>query len=123
MDQLGNDSDDGTANTGQSGVASTAKTSSGDAKLASPDEVGGATGQDVAAAISDKITYSVIIEEAQERFAHLHRKVPSVRSLQRYCDEGLIVAIRTPVIYEDGSHGNPWFLNAESLEAYIKRQP
>jgi hypothetical protein len=43
--------------------------------------------------------------------------------LQRYCQDGLIRGLRTPVTYDDGSHAEPWFINAASLDAYIKEQP
>jgi len=126
MDEQRHDGDAGDANLNFGGAGDANPSTSGDAggatePLATPtDTVGGA---DVAAAIANKITYSVTIEEAQERFAKAHRKVPSIRSLQRYCDEEKIKGIRTPVAYPDGTHGNPWFINEASLDAYIKKQP
>ncbi len=112
-----------------SGDASDANlTSLGDAgvakePMATPNGEAGGTGQDVTAAISNKLTYTLTVEDAQDRFARARRKVPSIRSLQRYCQEELIKGIRTPVTYDDGSHGEPWFINEASLDAYIKQQP
>src|SRR5262245_11072417 len=115
MDEQRQDGDAGDATRKHSGDASDAKSI-----LATPNPQ---TGQDVTAAIADKITYSVTVQEAQERFARARRKVPSIRSLQRHCQEGLIKGLRTPVIYDTGSHGEPWFINDASLDAYIKKQP
>jgi hypothetical protein len=126
MDEQRHDGDAGDANL-NSGVAGDATTSAfGDAgvakdPMASPTAIVGDA--DVSAAISNKITYSVTIEDAQERFANAHRKVPSIRSLQRYCQEGLIKGLRTAVTYDNGSHGEPWFINDASLDAYIRKQP
>lgn len=126
MDEQRHGSDAGDANR-DSGVAGDAnKPPTGDAGgandvVASPTEnVGGA---DVAAAISGKVTYSLTVEDAQERFARAHRKVPSIRSLQRYCEAGVIQGIRAPVTYDDGNHAKPWFINDVSLDAYIRMQP
>src|SRR5262245_12483050 len=52
--------------------------------LAAPTDDGDVTRQDVMAAIADKLTYSLTVEDAQEHFARARRKVPSGRSLQRY---------------------------------------
>lgn len=122
MDELRHNGVASDAKHAQSGGASVAISSIGDANTttATPTPP---TGQDVTAAIADKVTYSVTIEEAQERFARARRKVPSIRSLQRYCQDGLIKGLRTPVTYDDGSHAEPWFINDASLEAYIKQQP
>jgi hypothetical protein len=118
--------DDGAANL-DFGAADAAKgNGTGDAGVArdpvSPPniEIGGA---DVSAAISGKITYSLTIEQAQERFARARRKVPKTRTLQRYCEEGLIKGLRQSVSYDGGTHGKPWFINEESLADYIKKQP
>jgi hypothetical protein len=110
------------ANHVEFGDASAAISPIGDAKttVATPTPQ---TGQDVMASIAGKITYSVTIDEAQERFARARRKVPSIRSLQRYCQDGLIRGLRTPVTYNDGSHAEPWFMNDASLDTYIKQQP
>ena len=123
------DSDAGAANQTDSGVVGDANNApSGVADAASsvvapPNEQTGGARQDVAAAISDKVTCTLTVEDAQERFARARRKVPSIRSLQRYCQDGLIKGVRTPVTYDDGKHGEPWFINDASLDAYIKQQP
>jgi hypothetical protein len=125
MEQERHNSDASVANT-NNGVVSDAKNEQfgvANTKVATPNRETGATGQDVTAAIADKIMYSVTIEEAQERFARARRKVPSIRSLQRYCQDGLIKGLRTPVTYDDGSHAEPWFINDASLDAHIKQQP
>jgi hypothetical protein len=112
----------GAAKNHKSGDASVAISSTGVAneQMASPN---GGTGQDVTAAIADTITHSLTIEDAQQRFARARRKVPSGRTIERYCADGKIRGIRQSVTYANGSHGKPWFLNEESLDAYIKQQP
>src|SRR5690242_12875842 len=113
----------GDANSPTGGASGANNPPSGDANsvMATPNSnVGDA---DVAAAIADKITYSLTVQDAQERFAAAHRKVPSERSLQRYCEEGRIKGVRTPVTYSNGTHGSPWYINEASLGAYIRTQP
>lgn len=129
MDEHRHDSDAGDANQSESGVADDASTAAfggadaANTVVAPPSGQIGVARQDVAAAISDKLTYTLTVEDAQERFARARRKVPSIRSLQRYCQDGLIKGVRTPVTYDDGSHAEPWFINDASLDAYIKQQP
>ena len=89
--------------------------------LATPTTIIG--GADVGAAIADKIIYTLTVEDAQEQFAAAHREVPSIRSLQRYCEEEKIKGVRTPVSYSNGTHGSPWFINESSLNAFIQTQP
>jgi len=78
---------------------------------------------DVTAGIANKVEYTLSIEEAQNRIAHAHRKVPAVRSMQRYCDEGKLLAIQIPVTYDNRTHAKPWFINEDSLTKFIATMP
>jgi hypothetical protein len=79
--------------------------------------------RDVSAAIKDSIDYTVSIPDAQTRHAKAHRKVPSDRTLQRHCQNGLILAIQVSVTYDDGTHAKPWMMNERSLDMHIEKQP
>ena len=62
--------------------------------------------------------YTLTVGQAQQRFADHKRHVPKDRTIQNYCQQGDIAAqkIRT-------TFGSEWIINAQSLEAFILREP
>ena len=64
------------------------------------------------------LDYTLTVGQAQQRFADLKRHVPKDRTIQNYCQQGDIAAqkIRT-------TFGSEWIINAQSLEAFILREP
>jgi hypothetical protein len=64
------------------------------------------------------LDYTLTVGQAQQRFADLKRHVPKDRTIQNYCQHGDIAAqkIRT-------TFGSEWIINAQSLEAFILREP
>ena len=106
MDDERHDSDAGVATPHQSinlGSDTAATSVAGDAKVT---------------ALDDGLKYTLTALEAIERFAMAHRRPPSLRSIQRYCDEGTIrgTKIRT-------TFGQEWLINDESLMTYIGSLP
>ena len=78
MDDERHDSDAGVATPHQSinlGSDTAATSVAGDAKVT---------------ALDDGLKYTLTALEAIERFAMARRRPPSLRSIQRYCDEGTI---------------------------------
>ncbi|MFM9941500.1 MAG: hypothetical protein ACKVP7_18605 [Hyphomicrobiaceae bacterium] len=69
-------------------------------------------------ALDDGLKYTLTALEAIERFASARRRSPSLRSIQRYCDEGTIrgTKIRT-------TFGQEWLINEDSLMTYIGSLP
>ena len=69
-------------------------------------------------ALAHDLKFSLTIAEAQSLFKTLRRRVPSERSIQRYCNDGLIAGqlIRT-------TYGREWLLNESSLVRYIEKLP
>ena len=69
-------------------------------------------------ALDDELKYTLTALEAIERFAKARRRPPSLRSIQRYCDEGTIrgTKIRT-------TFGQEWLINEQSLTTYIGSLP
>lgn len=64
------------------------------------------------------LDYTLTVGQAQQRFADLKRHVPKDRTIQNYCQQGDIAAqkIRT-------TFGSEWIINAQSLDAFILREP
>ena len=77
-------------------------------------DAGGAT----VTALADNLNYTLTVAQALEAFAIARRKVPSPRSMQRYCIDGRIAAqkIRT-------TDGSEWLINSDSLNRLIESEP
>ena len=106
MDEERHDSDAGDATPNQSSNTANDTSANGDA--------GAAT----VAALDDGLKYTLTALEAIERFTKAKRKPPSLRSMQRYCDEGTIRGTKIKTTF-----GQEWLVNEESLTQYIERQP
>ncbi|MGH9809584.1 MAG: hypothetical protein ACRD9W_20415, partial [Terriglobia bacterium] len=78
----------------------------------------GVAGDATLTALDDGIKHTLTAEQALSAIAGAGRKVPSLRSLQRHCDEGLLRAIKIKTTY-----GQEWLINETSLAQYIVRQP
>jgi hypothetical protein len=70
------------------------------------------------AALDDGIKYTLTALEAIERFAKARRRPPSLRSIQRYCDEGTIRGTKIKTTF-----GQEWLINEDSLTKYIENLP
>ena len=79
---------------------------------------GDATVAEVSAALAHNLKYTLTAGEALQRFADLKRKVPSLRSIQRYCGDQAIAAEKIRTTY-----GSEWLLNEASLDTFIRAQP
>src|SRR3981081_3302534 len=77
-------------------------------------------------ALDQGIEYTHTVPQAMERFALAQRKVPSHRSMERYCKDGLLRGrkIKTATIEDDGRrvNRNEWLINEQSLDSHIRRQ-
>src|SRR6476661_9041355 len=106
MDEQRYDSDAGVANVNQVSISANVTTATGvagDAKVT---------------ALDDGLKYTLTALEAIERFSKACRRPPSLRSIQRYCDEGTIRGTKIKTTF-----GQEWLVNEESLTQYIERQP
>src|SRR5688572_20100544 len=65
-------------------------------------------------ALDDGLKYTLTAAQALQLFADAHRKVPSLRSIQRYCVEGTLRALKITTTY-----GQEWLINDASLNAFI----
>ena len=104
-------------------ASSTASEPVGDATSATPPQssdagVADATLAAPVAALVDHLAYTLTVGQARDLFATRNRKVPAERTLQNYCIEGLIAAQKIRTTY-----GSEWLINAQSLDAWIERQP
>jgi len=70
--------------------------------------------------LADQLQYTLTIKQAAELFARHDRKVPSERSIQRYCSD-TPVSIRGLKIKT--TYGQEWLINEPSLLAYIATLP
>ena len=69
-------------------------------------------------ALADDLQYTLTVGQALERFGAARRKVPSERSVQRYCIDGQLAAQKIRTTY-----GSEWLINETSLEKLIADQP
>ena len=69
-------------------------------------------------AIADHVRFTLTVGQALDRFSATRRRLPSERSIQRYCIEGRIAAQKIRTTY-----GSEWLINERSLEAFIQQQP
>jgi hypothetical protein len=70
--------------------------------------------------LADQLEYTLTVKQAAELFTRHGRKVPSERSLQRYCsdDPPLIRGLKIKTTY-----GQEWLINEASLLTYIETLP
>jgi hypothetical protein len=115
MEPERHDSDAGDANTISTNNNATATSANGDA------------GDANVTALDQGIEYTLTVPQAMERFALGQRKVPSHRSMERYCKDGLLRGrkIKTATIEDDGRrvNRNEWLINEQSLDSHIRRLP
>lgn len=98
---------------GDAGVATTNRSSN------SPnDTIANGVAGDAKVALDDGLKYTLTALEAIERFAKARRRPPSLRSIQRYCDEGTIRGTKIKTTF-----GQEWLINEQSLTAYINGLP
>ena len=69
-------------------------------------------------AIADHVRYTLTVGQALDRFTAARRRLPSERSIQRYCIETRIAAHKIRTTY-----GSEWLINERSLDAFIHQQP
>ena len=96
------------------GVATRIQSSNGSSDPAATSVAGDAK----VTALDDGLKYTLTALEAIERFAKARRRPPSLRSIQRYCDEGTIRGTKIRTTY-----GQEWLINEESLMTYIGLLP
>lgn len=77
-------------------------------------DAGGAT----VTALADDLNYTLTVAQALEAFAIARRKVPSPRSMQRYCIDGRIAAQKIRTTY-----GSEWLINSDSIHRLIDSEP
>lgn len=70
------------------------------------------------AALADNLAYTLTAGQALERFSAARRKVPSLRTIQRYCIEGHLAAQKIRTTY-----GSEWLINEEALATLIQSEP
>ena len=78
----------------------------------------GVASDDVMSALADDLRYTLTVAQALECFAAAHRKVPSARTIQRYCIEGRVAAQKIRTTY-----GSEWLINEISLAKLIESEP
>jgi hypothetical protein len=106
MDEQRHDSDAGVANINQVSISANDTPATGvasDAKVT---------------ALDDGLKYTLTALEAIERFSKARRRPPSLRSIQRYCDEGTIRGTKIKTTF-----GQEWLINEESLSRHIESLP
>src|SRR3981081_4853055 len=105
MEPERHDSDAGDANTISTNNSANATSANGDA------------GDANVTALDQGVEYSLTVPQAMERFALTQRKVPSHRSMERYCHEGLLSGrkIKTEAIGDDGRrvNRNEWLIKEQ----------
>lgn len=69
-------------------------------------------------ALDDGLRYTLTALEAIERFTIARRRPPSLRSIQRYCDEGTIRSTKIKTTF-----GQEWLINEDSLAKYLDSLP
>lgn len=69
-------------------------------------------------ALADDLKYTLTVGQSLEIFAAAKRKVPSARSVQRYCIDGQLAAQKIRTTY-----GSEWLINEESLKRLIESEP
>lgn len=77
-----------------------------------------AASDDILTALADNLAYTLTAGQALERYAAAQRKVPSLRTIQRYCDEGRLTAQKIRTTY-----GSEWLINETSLAKLIETEP
>ena len=103
MEDLRDDSDATSNQALQTNDVTSATSVAGDAKVA---------------ALDDGLRYSLTALEAIERFTKARRRPPSLRSIQRYCDEETIRGTKIKTTF-----GQEWLINEDSLMTYISSLP
>lgn len=68
----------------------------------------------------DELQYSLTLKEVPGILKQASRKVPSARTLSRYCNEG---SNHLKCRMVKTSYGQEWLVNKESLDEYIDQQP
>ena len=69
-------------------------------------------------ALADDLEYTLTVGQALEQIVTSGRKVPSGRSIQRYCIEGRLAAKKIRTVF-----GSEWLINETSLAKLIEIEP
>ncbi len=72
--------------------------------------------------LPDLSKYDLTVGEALEVFPTEHRKRPSIRSLQRYCQEGQFDCFKLKTT-RNGNPVHEWIINGTSLRKFIQTKP
>jgi len=72
--------------------------------------------------LPDLSKYDLTVNEALEVFLALSRKQPSIRSLQRYCQEGRFDCYKLKTT-RNGNPVHEWIINSTSLRAFVQTKP
>jgi len=69
-------------------------------------------------ALADNLEYTLTVGQALERFSATGRKVPSERTIQRYCIERRLASKKIRTVF-----GSEWLINEASLVRLIHSEP
>ncbi len=72
--------------------------------------------------LPDLSKYDLTVGEALEVFPTEHRKRPSIRSLQRYCQEGHFDCFKLKTT-RNGNPVHEWIINGTSLRNFVRTKP
>lgn len=72
--------------------------------------------------LPDLSKYDLTVGEALEVFALENRKQPSIRTLQRYCQEGRFDCFKLKTT-RNGNPVHEWIINSTSLRVFIQTKP
>lgn len=72
--------------------------------------------------LPDLSQYDLTVGEALDVFSAENRKSPSVRTLQRYCQEGRFDCFKLKTT-RNGNPVHEWIINSTSLRAFIQTKP
>jgi hypothetical protein len=86
-----------------------------DADTATPGDASVAT---MTAALAHNLKYTLTVGQVRQLFATRRRKIPSERSIQRYCIDRELASDKIRTTY-----GMEWLINEESVAEFIERQP
>lgn len=88
----------------------------------SPDSASEAIEPAYAPLLPDLSQYDLTVGEAQALFQEEHRKLPSIRTLQRYCQEGRFDCYKLKTT-RNGNPVHEWIINSTSLRRFIQTKP
>lgn len=72
--------------------------------------------------LPDLSNYDLTVSEALEVFPAKNRKQPSIRTLQRYCQEGRFECFKLKTT-RNGNPVHEWIINSTSLRSFVQTKP